>query len=242
MSNAKTPGRKSAAVVPAPKRPRGRPARLSRQVIIDMAMEQLATRSADELTLTGVAAGLGMATMSLYNYFPNHEALLNAVADHSFSLYKMPKQRANQAWQTYLSDWLWALQEHCTLHPVVFKVIGLEGQLSSAWLKVCAPAIQTLRDQGLEGERLAFVTAWFFNHAIGLLLAESSAPAFRHPISLGHLEKLSPEEQETFLSLRPHLSSTASEKVLEFGFDLLIEGVAKLVSPPAPPPKRRRRT
>jgi AcrR family transcriptional regulator len=232
MSNPKTPARKStAAAAVKPKRPRGRPARLSRQAIIDQAMALLATRSADELTLTSVAAGLGTATMSLYNYFPNHEALLNAVADHAFSLLKLPKQKANEPWQETVLAWLWALQHHCQRYPVVFKMIGLEGQLSTAWLKVCAPIIQLLRDQGLEGDGLAFVSAWFANHTIGFMLAEASAPAFRHPISLSHLEKLSPEEQELFLSLRGHLPAVSTEKVLDFGFRLLIKGIEQLVPP-----------
>jgi AcrR family transcriptional regulator len=230
MPEQKNPGRKSSPEQPAPpKRPRGRPARLSRQAIIEQAMALLATRSADELTLTSVAAGLGTATMSLYNYFPNHEALLNAVADHAFSLFKLPKARPGQPWQEEVMAWLWALQRHCESHPVVFKMIGLEGQISAAWLKASAPMLQLLRDLGLVGEELAFACAWFTNHAIGLMLAEASAPAFRHPISLGHLEQLTPEEQELYLMLRPHLPAITSESVLNFGFRLLVHGIEQLL-------------
>jgi len=230
MSNPKAPAQKPAAVATAkPRRPRGRPARLSREAIIDQAMLLLATRSADELTLTSVAAGLGTATMSLYNYFPNHEALLNAVADHAFSLFKVPKPRASQSWQENMLAWLWALQRHCAKHPVVFKIIGLEGQVSTASLRVFAPVLQMLRGLGLEREQLAFVSAWFTSHAVGLMLTEASAAAFRHPIALGHLEKLTPEEQETFLMMRSHTEKVTSEQVLEHGFRLIITGVEQLL-------------
>lgn len=229
MSNPKTPAQKSAAAASKPRRPRGRPARLSHQVIIEQAMALLATRSADELTLTSVAAGLGTATMSLYNYFPNHEALLNAVADHAFSLFKVPKPRARQTWQEAMLAWLWALQRHCAQHPVVFKIIGLDGQVSAASLKVFAPVLKIFRELGLEGEDLAFVMAWFTSHAVGLMLTEASAPAFRHPIALGHLEKLTPEEQEAFLMMRPYMEKVSREQVLEHGFRLIITGVEALL-------------
>lgn len=239
MSNSKTSAPKAAAVAAAkPRRPRGRPARLSRQAIIDQAMLLLATRSADELTLTSVAAGLGTATMSLYNYFPNHEALLNAVADHAFSLFKVPKPRARQSWQEEMLAWLWALQRHCAQHPVVFKIIGLEGQVSTASLKVFAPLLQMLRKLGLEGPQLAFASAWFTSHAVGLMLTEASAPAFRHPIALGHLEKLTPEEQETFLMMRSHTERVTSEQVLEHGFRLIITGVEQMLPAAKKAPRR----
>jgi len=238
MSNRKTSAQKTAAVAAKPKRPRGRPARLSRQAIIDQAMLLLATRSADELTLTAVAAGLGTATMSLYNYFPNHEALLNAVADHAFSLFKVPKARARQSWQETMLAWLWALQRHCAQHPVVFKIIGLDGQVSPASIKVFAPVLQMLRELGLEGRDLAFASAWFTSHAVGLMLTEASAPAFRHPIALGHLEKLTPEEQETFLMMRAHTEQVTSEQVLEHGFRLIIAGVEQLLPAPKKTPRR----
>ncbi len=235
MSNPKAPApAASAGVMVKPKRPRGRPARLSHQAIVEQAMLLLATRSADDLTLTSVAAGLGTATMSLYNYFPNYEALLNAVADHAFSLFELPQARPDQPWQEVVLDWLWALQRHCHQHPVVFKMIGLEGQLSTAWLKVCAPVIQLLRTRGLEGDDLAFAAAWFSNHTIGFLLTEASAPSFRHPISLSHLEQLAPAEQELFLAIRNHLPGVQSERVLDFGFRLLISGIEQLL-PKTPP-------
>jgi AcrR family transcriptional regulator len=200
----------------------GRQARLSREKIIDQALVLLADMTAEELTMTRIAECLGTTTMSLYKYFANREALLDAVAEHTFGLFEtsMP---AIGTWQERLLAWLRALQQHLDEYPTMLKVIGWEGRVSGAWVRVIAPVAQLLKEQGLQDERQAVVLVWFMSSVMGLLRTETmDAPAYRQKYSLSALDKVSHQEQQAFLSLLPFLPTTDREQVMEFGLRQLV--------------------
>ncbi len=64
------------------RRGRGRPPRLSRERIVEGAVEVLLAEPAVSLTIKRVADAVGAAPMALYRYFPDRDALLQATADH----------------------------------------------------------------------------------------------------------------------------------------------------------------
>lgn len=212
----------------SPRRRRGRPPKLSREGILDTAMAVLATCDTDQFTVTDVAERLGTTSMALYNYFPHREALLNAVADHTFSLFDLPAPGDDADWREELLDWLQALRRHFGQHPVAFKMIGIGGRLPGGWLKVTAPVIRVLRGLGFEGEALAFAATWFTTEAAGLLFAESSAPAHRQAWSLDELDELEPADRESVLCFKEAYQRIDSDRVLTFGFRRLVEGIAEL--------------
>jgi len=208
----------------------GRQPRLSRDIIIEQALALLAQSSAEELTMTRIAECLSVTTMSLYKYFPNREALLDALAEHTFALFEnsMPE---SGSWQKRLLAWLCSLQQHMDRYPTMLKVIGWEGRLSGAWVKVIAPVAQLLSEQGLRGERLAFALVWFMSSAMGFLRTETlDAPAYRQQFSLGALDGLDPRQQQTFLALLPYLPATGRDEVVAFGLRQLVATVAQLVA------------
>ncbi len=204
----------------------GRQARLSREKIIDQALLLLADIATEELTMTRIAEGLGTTTMSLYKYFANREALLDALAEHTFGLFEVAMPSAGP-WQERLLVWLQALQRHLDRYPSMLKVIGWEGRVSGAWVRVIAPVAQLLSEQGLAGERQAFVLVWFMSSAMGLLRTETlDAPAYRQQFSLAALDRMSLQEQQTFLSLLPHLPAIDRAQVMEFGLRQLVLSLA----------------
>jgi AcrR family transcriptional regulator len=230
------PGTPAAAnATPHRRRSRGRPAGLSREAIIASAMQLLLSCTSDELSFAMLAEHAGVATMTLYNYFPNREALLNAVADHAFSLLELPPARARQSWQKQLMAWLWAMQKHCKHHPVILKVMGFEGGVSNAWMAATTPAYRILRDRGLDGRRLAQVSSWFLASAMGLIIADTLMPAYRRPAGLAPLEAMDADTQEIHWLLRKHTADIGSDEWLEFGFQRLIASLEQVVEAGAKP-------
>jgi AcrR family transcriptional regulator len=221
---------KTAAPFHQPKRSSGRPAGLSPAAIIAATMELLVTCTTDELSFARLADRLGVSSMTLYNYYPNREALLNAVADHAFSLFKAPPAKAAQAWQEQLLAWLWALQRHCRRYPVVLKVMGFDGGLSRAWVAATAPAYRILRARGLGGRELAQVSSWFIADAMGLIIADTLMPIYRRPPGLAQLEVLDSDTQDIHLMLRKYLAEISGDEWLEFGFQRLIGSLEQLLA------------
>ena len=221
------------------RRARGRPPKLSPQSILDAALGLLAVGTIDELNLARVAEQLGASTMSLYTYFPNRDALLEALAAQAFSELELPP-RGSQ-WRKNLLAWLWAVQRHFDQHPVVAKTMGWDGKVPAAWLRVSVPVIDELIGLGLRGEPLVFALNWFMSSATGLMLVEASAPAYRAPLSLGTLDTLSPHEQDTLIGLRRQWHTVDRERLLEYGFGHLLDGLAGLLPAQRNPKAPRRR-
>jgi AcrR family transcriptional regulator len=214
------------------KRPRGRPPRLSERAIIEKTMELLNVHSADDISMAMVADSLSIPTMSLYNYFANHAALLNAVSDYAFSLFKFPSSQLQKPWQEAVMAWLWALQHHLDRHPVAIKIVSIEGQASLAWNRVMAPLMQVLKGLGLQGQALAFAAAWFTSETIGLMMIESSAHASRQVYALREVfAELDAEEHADHLLLKKHIGKIKRDDVLNFGFRSAIRALEQLIPP-----------
>lgn len=233
-----SPGKASPAAAdeappPRVKRPRGRPPRLSEQAIIEKTMELLTTHSADDISMAMVAESLSIPTMSLYNYFANHAALLNAVSDYAFSLFEFPESQLKKPWQEALLAWLWALQQHLDRHPVAIKIVSVEGQASLAWTKVMTPVLQILKGLGLKGSALTFAIAWFTSETIGLMLIESSAHPSRQVFALREaFPGLESEEAADHLELKKHIGKIRRDDVLDFGFQSAIRALGELLPKP----------
>jgi hypothetical protein len=158
---------------------------------------------------------------------------MNALAEHTFSLLVAPMP-VDGPWQERLLGWLRALHAHVEKYPTTLKVIGWEGHLSGAWVRVVAPVAQLLEEQGLKGERLAFVLAWFISSTMGFLLVETAeSTSYRQEFSFGVLDGLPAPEQKTFMALLPLLPQIDYRQVVEFGLQQLVAMMAALVADPA---------
>jgi AcrR family transcriptional regulator len=208
----------------------GRPARLSREMILAKSVELLVEHSIEGFTLARVADALDTVSMALYNYFPSREALLNAVADHICKQFRMPKAKPGQSWQDKLRAWLWAVKKHAEKNPVIFKVMGVDGRTSAGWLSITYTVGKTLHEQGLRDRELAAAVWLFCSQAIGLLLSEYGQGSFRTSLSLSHLEQLGPEQQAFFLQLRNYHVPLTAEELLEEGFNDLIANLERKIA------------
>lgn len=210
----------------------GRQATLSREKIIAQALALLEHISTEELSMTRIAEGLGTTTMALYKYFANRDALMHALAEHCFSLLASPLP-AHGTWQQRLLAWLRALHRHFEKYPITLKVIGWDGRVSGAWVRVIAPVTQLFSELGFKNERLAFVLAWFTSSATGFLRAETAeVSSYRQRYSFGVLDDLTAAEQQTFMGLLPLFPEIDHEQVVEFGLQQIIASLEAMVADP----------
>lgn len=207
----------------------GRQATLSHEKIIAQALELLDHIAADDLTMTRIASGLGTTTMALYKYFPSRDALMNALAERTFSLLAAPMPAGGE-WRERLLGWLQSIHAHVEKYPNTLKVIGWEGHLAGAWVRVVAPVARLLEEQGLKGERLAFVLAWFISSTMGFLMVETAeSTRYRQQFSFGVLDDLPADERQTFMTLLPLFPTIDHRQVVEFGLRQVVDMVAVLV-------------
>jgi AcrR family transcriptional regulator len=233
MPAKKTP---TAATKPKPSRKKtptrrkpGRPARISREAIIDKTMELLATCDVDDFMIKTLADELKTVSMAIYNYFSSREELLEVVADEVCLLFKPPKAKPNETWQERLLAWLWAFKKHADRYPVIHNVINIEGHTSAGWFRVTAPVTQILYDIGLREKKLALASYLFFTSAGSMIRIESISAVLRKPAAFTHFERLNPEEQQLMISLRPYMAELTEKDVYGAFFGQLVRGVEQFL-------------
>ena len=209
---------------PRARRARGRPARLSREAVLEKAMELLASVSTvEELTMTRIAQELGAVPMALYTYFPNREALIEALSAETFSGFTYTAC-PDDPWQQRLRGWLQALQVYLQRFPHLRRSIGWNNNVavSSTWPKLVLPVLDVLVEQGLREQRLALAFNWFVESAMGFLILVSRSEGYRQQFVSSPLAHLPSEDQQKMMLLVPYLNTTSSADLVELGFQSLI--------------------
>ncbi|ANI77165.1 TetR/AcrR family transcriptional regulator C-terminal domain-containing protein [Sphingobium sp. EP60837] len=223
-------------VLAAPRR-RGRPRRLSREAVINAAISLLSEVGLEGFSLAPLAKRLEAGVMSLYTYFPNRELLLLAVADAIYARFEPPAPGA--AWQDQLRGWMWAVVDLFDRHPVAVQLSMWNGHVSPAWLRTWAPLATLLRQQKLEGQRLAFALSWFTTATLGFISSQRQSPENRRAETLAHAATLEPSLQQLASELWADFESVDRDAALTFGFDNIINGMERLIrSDQVPLPSR----
>ena len=217
---------------PLGQRKRGRPARISREAIIENAMEILVTTYVDDFMVKTVAEQLGTVPMAIYNYFASREELLEAVADEVCLAFRPPKPKAD--WRATLLDWLWALKRHADRHPVIHNVIGIDGHVSAGWFRIVAPVVKLLADIGLREKQLALTVYLFVSRAVAMIRVEAAGRGGTAPRSRAHLGRLRPDEQRLIVSLGPPMAALTEKEILDTIFRQLIGSVEQQLSATCP--------
>jgi len=229
MPAKKTPAsgaKPKSAVAKAPaKRKPGRPARITREAIIQKTMEMLATCDVDDFMIKSLADELKTVSMAIYNYFSSREELLEVVADEVCLLFKQPKAKPDDTWRERLLAWLWAFKKHADRYPVIHNVINIEGHTAAGWFRVTAPVTQTLYDAGLRDKKLALASYLFVCNAVSMIGIESTSAVLRKPAAFTHFERLDLEEQQLMMSIRPHMAGLTEKDVYNAFFEQLLRGV-----------------
>jgi len=223
-------------VVTAPRR-RGRPRRLSREAVIDAAISLLTEVGLEGFSLAPLAKRLEAGVMSLYTYFPNRELLLLAVADAIYARFEPPVPSA--AWQDELRAWMWAVVDLFDRYPVAAQLSMWNGHVSPAWLRTWVPLATLLKQQGLEGGRLAFALSWFTTATLGFISSQRQSPENRRIETLAYATALEPALKQLASELWADFGTVDRDAALTFGFDNILSGMERLLqSSQVPAPSR----
>lgn len=125
----------------------GRPARISRTVILDAALELANQEGLDGVTLHAVARRLNVTTMALYRHMDGKDALLDGLVERLLTAF--PAQQARPPgvqWLTAMAD---GIREIARQHPAVFPLLLTRPAVTPAAQRVRDAVVAALRDEGL---------------------------------------------------------------------------------------------
>ena len=211
----------AAARRPSPKRakPRGRPARISREMILDAAVE-LSQKSGEDIpSLNGIARAMKISPMAIYTYFASKDELLQALSDRLLTEFELAVPAEVDPFATLLA-WANAMRSHMLAHPQLINLLVWEGgHTSIAWLERSMMVSDALGQLGFAGEPRARATLWVWHvvmSAINIELRNRVMPQALSPEELESLDPATREQVEASLAL-----SSAPDHAEEFfGYQL----------------------
>lgn len=104
----------------------GRPARLSRQQILDTALSLLKKGEHNNFSIRKIAQQLGTSPSNLYTYFPDKQSLLNALGEHVFASIQFAVDDS-LAWDQQITQWLEQVHEQLLSSQDVIFLMGVAG-------------------------------------------------------------------------------------------------------------------
>jgi AcrR family transcriptional regulator len=208
---------------------RGRPARLSRESILDAALALLEHRGRELPTLARIAEEVDAVPAALYRHFAGGDELLDGVLAKVLGAVEL-EIRGRARWPQQVRDWMTSLRAHLLRFPAVLPLIGRRGRTSPAWLDAVAVLIAILERAGLRGARLASTHLWITETTIALVIQEASMSVPEQirgaRASLAHM---SPAGRAAFAPLIPHMAALQGDELFDFIADRTIAALVELV-------------
>lgn len=157
----------------APRRRPGRPARLSRERILDAALALLEREPDEPPTVARIAEEVDAVPAALYRHVASLDELLDGVLGRVLAGVAL-EVRLRAPWRTQLRDWMRSLRAHLLRYPAALRMIGRRGRTSPAWLDAVSAQVAILERAGLGGAELARAHLFVLEATIGLVIQEAS--------------------------------------------------------------------
>ncbi len=222
-----------AATPPSRPRPTGRPTTVG---IVRVAVELADREGLDGLSMRRLATELGVATATLYRYFPDRDALLAEMAE--LTLAAAPAPPAGPDWRHRLRAEAHAEWQLYQRHPWMLAVLAqTRPPMGPALLDVLERSFAALDGRGLDPETMLTIYLSVSALVQGLALLPGTE---RKPLGTGSLplatartrvlELVSAESHPTlfqhFIAHAGGLAEVDYERLLDAGLGLILEGVA----------------
>jgi AcrR family transcriptional regulator len=215
----------------APKRGPGRPARLSREAILDAGLALLAREPNELLTVARIAAEVDAVPAALYRHFASLDELIDGVLARVLGSVELDID-ARAPWSEQIRAWMTSLRAHLLRYPAVLPLLGRRGRTSPAWLDAVSVQIGILERAGLTGADLARAYLWVLETTCGIVMQEASLP-LPDQIEAGRAAQaeMSGEGRARMAKLGPHLARLDGDAFFAFVVDRTVDALAALAPP-----------
>lgn len=232
----------------SPRRGGPAPARLSRDLIVGTALEQIDRSGPQGLSMRSLAQELGVEAMSLYRYVHGKEDLLEGVVASLMSDLTSHLQEAEgEHWQVFLQTVAHSVRQIATDHPKAFPLVATRHP-AAPWLRPPLRSVEvvntflTALTRGGFSDALA-VNAYraFSSFLLGQLLLQSvvrgaeAGPA-EEPLDEGGAVipegdgSMSLDSAPEVRRLRALLSEDRSDEEFEISLEALLDRISRDVS------------
>ncbi|MBI5230601.1 MAG: TetR/AcrR family transcriptional regulator C-terminal domain-containing protein [Coriobacteriales bacterium] len=147
---------------------------LTREKILDKALEILDAEGAEKLSMRRLGESLGVEAMALYHYFPNKDAILDGVVDRIVQETGpgLPPN-ADEDWKTVMMSGPASAARALEAHPRAGWLFLGRQYTTAESLQMLEAPLQVLRSAGFEGQALVDAAHAIFAYTAGWYLLTS---------------------------------------------------------------------
>jgi AcrR family transcriptional regulator len=208
----------------------GRPARLSRDAVLNAALALADEGGLDALTMARIGEQVGAEAMSLYRHVRNKEDVLDGIVDLVFAEIELPPTRDD--WKTAMRARAHSAREVLRRHPWSIGLMESRAQPGPANMRHHDAVLGSLRGAGFSSAMATHAYNLLDSFIYGFALQERGMP-FATP------EEMAAMEASMFQGLAgeyPHLQAVASDLIasrfsyadeFDFGLDLILDGIER---------------
>jgi AcrR family transcriptional regulator len=195
---------------------------------VSAALEALARRPEDPLTVARIAAEVGAVPAALYRHFTDLDELLDEVLGRVLGGVDLAICR-RAGWPEQIRDWMASVRAHLLRYPAALRIIGRRGRTSPAWLDVVVPLIDVLQRAGLSGPALARSHLWVTDVTMGLVMQETSLTLPEQiKGARASLSDMSDAGRARLAPLVPHLARLDADAFFTYAIDRTIDALRAL--------------
>ncbi len=206
--------------------------KLSKGRIVEAALALADETGMERLTIRRLADALGVGPMSVYHYFPNKEAIIDAMVDAVFAQIALPPE--DEHWKPALRIRCLSVRDVLGRHRWAPPYMESRTSPGPATLRHHDAVLGCLRRGGLPNELVAHAYAIVDSYLYGFALEEAALPAGGgEGIREVAVEIAAAFDPEAY----PHLLAFTMEHVMqpgyrfadsfEFGLDLILDGLER---------------
>ena len=208
----------------------GRPARLSREAVLQAAVRIADDGGLDALTMQRVAESVEAEAMSLYRHVRNKDDLLDGIVDLVYAEMELPK--AGSDWRSAMRDRAISVREVLRRHPWAISLMESRSSPGPANLRHHDAVSGALLGAGFSSVETTHAYNLLDSYIYGFVLQETTLPFATQEEMETMAASMIAGEADAY----PHLSTVASELVaagfayadeFEFGLDLILDGIER---------------
>jgi AcrR family transcriptional regulator len=211
-----------------------RRAALTRERVLRAAVALADDHGIDAVTMRGLAAGLGVEAMSLYNHVDNKDDLLDGMVEVVAEEIDEPPTGSD--WRAALRHRAMAAHQALLRHPWASALWASRMNVGPARMHHMDAFLRDLRSAGFEPGLLDLAFHTLQNHVLGHALQAASFPFDEDELPALGVRYLETFPTDRFPDLAAHIrfhidEASAEGSSFAFGLDLLLDGLAAQAPP-----------
>lgn len=196
---------------------------LTRERIIEAAVDLADQFGVDELSMRKLGAELGVEAMSLYNHVANKDDIFDGMIDHVFAAIPLPD--IDSDWRVSIRDTALIAMDRFIAHPWMVNLLMQRGNYGQSSLLFMDRVLGLLRAAGFSDEDTHHAWQMLASHTMGYAFQQASGGYGNKDWDLeGRLSALQ-DHYPHVAALAPFLADCEFGTEFAFGLDIIISGL-----------------